>query len=423
MEQQDARELVLFDFDGTVVHLGTDYPRLRAELERLAEEAGIDKDGRTIYDLSLLLADDGRADQLVSDAELRGLERGHELPLGVELYRRYAETGADLAVVTHNTRKVVERFFQTRDLPAPAKIFDRRALGALKADSDALAEYVNGAASVVVVGDSHYDRALADRLGATFVDAGDELRGYYETRAGELDELALTYEHPEPYKRFFYETRFRAVLAALDPQPGDEILDVGCGSGLYTRVLAERGARVVATEFAPTPLALAKRNVGELGRDVEFRLEDAQALSLPAGRFDKVLLTEVIEHVPDPARAVAEAARVLRPGGVLAISTPSRFSPLNLAYGLKRRIRRYAFNEHLHEFTPTSFRRLLEERFEVERLEFANYVLPYPADELYLRAGSPGLGLLRRLEETLARTPVVRQLGWTMVARARTPLR
>jgi 2-polyprenyl-3-methyl-5-hydroxy-6-metoxy-1,4-benzoquinol methylase len=423
MAQQAAREVVLFDFDGTVVHLGTDYPRLRAELERLADEAGIDRDGRTIYDLSLLLADDARADELVAEAELRGLEHGHDLPVGVELYRQYAASGADLAVVTHNSREVVERFFLARDLPPPSKIFDRRALGARKAESDALAEYADGAASVVVVGDSDFDRALAERLGATFVDATDELRSYYETRAGELDELALTYEHPEPYKRFFYETRFGAVLAALEPQPGEEVLDVGCGSGVYTRVLAERGVRVTATEFAPTPLALAKRNIGALARQVEFRVEDAQALSLPEERFDRVLLTEVIEHVPDPDRAVAEAARVLRPGGILAISTPSRFSPLNLAYWLKRRIRRYAFNEHLHEFTPTSFRQLLEKRFDVERLDFANFVLPYPADELYLRLGSPALGVLERLERTLAETPVLRQLGWTMIARARKPPR
>ena len=304
-------------------------------------------------------------------------------------------------------------------MPPPAEIFDRRALGALKGESEAVADYARGAASVVVVGDSDFDRALAERLGATFVDATDELRAYYETRAGELDELALTYEHPEPYKRFFYETRFRAVLAALDPKPGEEILDVGCGSGLYTRVLVEHGANVTATEFAPTPSALAKRNVGPLGDDVDFRLEDAQALSLADERFDKVLLTEVIEHVPHPERAIAEAARVLRPGGVLAVSTPSRFSPLNLAYDVKRRVRRYGFNEHLHEFTPASFRRLVGEHLDVERLEFANFVLPYPADELYLRLGSPALGVLRRLEQALARVPVVRRLGWTMVVRAR----
>jgi 2-polyprenyl-3-methyl-5-hydroxy-6-metoxy-1,4-benzoquinol methylase len=415
MDAQAGRRLVLFDFDGTIVHLGTDYPRLRAELERLAGGTN----GGMIYDLSLQLADDPRADEAVVAAELAGLESGHELEAGLELYRRYDAAGAELAVVTHNSREVVEAFFAARDLAAPVKIFDRRALGAVKAESEALQEYVRGAASVVVVGDSEFDRALAERLDAAFVDVNDELRTYYETRAHDLDELALTYEHPEAYKRFFYRARFKPVLGALNPQPGEEILDVGCGSGAYTRELVQRGAKVTATEVAPTPLALAQRNLGDLAEQVDFRLEDAQALDLPDAAFDKVLLTEVIEHVPEPERAIAEAARVLRPGGVLVVSTPSRFSPMNLAYDLKRRVRRYGFNEHLHELTPGSFRRLVGGHFDVERLEYANFLLPYPADELYMRLGSPAVALLKLTEKALSQAPALRRLGWTMVIRAR----
>jgi SAM-dependent methyltransferase len=410
-----ARELVLFDFDGTIVHLGTDYRKLRADLERLADDAN----GSTIYDLSLHLADDPRADETVVRAELAGLEAGHEVEAGLELYRRYAAAGAELAVVTHNSREVVEAFFAARDIPAPSEIFDRRALGAVKAESRALPAYAEGATSVVVVGDSDFDRALARGLDASFVDVTDELRTYYETRAHDLDELALTYEHPEPYKRFFYGTRFRAVLDALDARPGEEILDLGCGSGAYTRELVERGATVVATEFAPTALALAERNLGDLADRADFRLEDAQSLTLPDATFDKALLTEVIEHVPAPGMAIAEAARVLRPGGLLVVSTPSRFSPLNLAYGVKRRIRGYGFNEHIHEFTPGSFHRMVSRHLRVEGLEFANFVLPYPADELYLRLGSPALAVLKLAEKALSRAPVLQRLGWTMVIRAR----
>jgi 2-polyprenyl-3-methyl-5-hydroxy-6-metoxy-1,4-benzoquinol methylase len=415
MDAPAGRRLALFDFDGTIVHLGTDYPRLRADLEQLAG----DGNGTSIYDLSLRLAGDPRADEIVVAAELAGLEAGRELEAGVELYRRYAEAGAELAVVTHNSREVVDAFFAARDLIAPVEIFDRRALGAIKAESEALLEYVRDADQVVVVGDSDFDRALAERLDASFVDVNDELGTYYEARAHDLDELALTYEHPEAYKRFFYRARFKAVLGALDPQPGEEILDVGCGSGAYTRELVQLGAKVTATEIAPTPLSLAERNLGDLAEQIDFRLEDAQALDLPDSAFDKVLLTEVIEHVPEPERAIAEAARVLRPGGVLVVSTPSRFSPMNLAYDVKRRVRRYGFNEHLHELTPGSFRRLVGEHFEVVRLEFANFLLPYPADELYRRLGSPAIALLKLTEKALSQAPVLRRLGWTMVIRAR----
>jgi 2-polyprenyl-3-methyl-5-hydroxy-6-metoxy-1,4-benzoquinol methylase len=412
-----GRPLVLFDFDGTLCRLETDYDRLRTDLEALGGRGG------GLLDLMLSLDDDPRARELVNQAELAGLHQGADVEAGVQLYRAFAADDATLAIVSHNGHAVIEAFLRDRRLPEPDVILDRRAMGGHKDASDAVPAYVESAGNdpVYVVGDSDSDRRLASRLGVTFLDVGDELRSYYESRAHELDELSATYEHPSPYKRFFYETRFRAVFDAVGAKPGEQILEVGCGSGRYTRELARTGALVTATEYAPSPLAQAERNVGELAPRVVFRLEDAQSLSFADASFDKVLLSEVIEHVSDPGRAVAEAARVLRPGGLLVVSTPSRFSPLNLAYGVKRRVRRYGFNEHLHELTPTSFRRLVGEHLDVESLEFANFVLPYPADEVYLRLGSPALGVLQRVEGLLAALPGLRRLGWTMVMRARKP--
>jgi HAD superfamily hydrolase (TIGR01549 family) len=410
VDEQTGRPLALFDFDGTLCRLATDYEALRAALEA--------QGGTGEGLLELILSVDGDA---ADRAELAGLEGGTDVEAGVQLYRAFAEEGA-VAVVSHNGRVVIEAFLRERGLPEPDAILDREALGGPKDESDAVPAYVETAGGpVYVVGDAESDRLLAARLGATFLDVADDLRAYYESRAHELDELALTYEHPAPYKRFFYGTRFRAVLDAIAPEPGERILEVGCGSGVYTRELAALGARVTATDYAPTPLAQARRNAGDLAAEVEFRVEDVQRLSLPDRSFDKVLMSEVVEHVPEPERAIAEAARVLRPGGLLVASTPSRFAPLNLAYGVKRRVRRYAFNEHLHELTPGSFRRLVAPHLDVERLEFANFVLPYPVDELYLRAGSPALAALELVERSLQRLPVARRLGWTMVLRARKP--
>jgi SAM-dependent methyltransferase len=402
MAQQAAPDLVLFDFDGTLFRLGTDWAGLRSELQALAREQGVETNGAGIFELALALD----ADETVARAELAGLDTGSTLDPGVELYRRYAESGVLLAVVTHNGREVVEAFFARRDLPAPAEIFDRRALGMIKSESQVLAAYARDASSVVVVGDSEHDRALAERLGAEFV---DPLQDYYDRKAGELDELAVTYESPIPYKRWFYGRRFEAVMEALDPQSRDDVLEVGCGSGYYTRALVQAGARVTATDLSPAYVEQARR----LAPEAAFLVEDAQYLSFPDESFDRVLMTEVVEHVPEPARAVEEAARVLRPGGVLALSTPSRRAPMNLAYALKRRIRGFEVNEHLHEFTPGELRELLAPRFELESFRRVNAVLPYPLDSVYMRLGSPALSVLQLAERGLGR------LGWTMVVRAR----
>ena len=75
------------------------------------------------------------------------------------------------------------------------------------------------------------------------------------------------------------------------------------------------GISLTAIELSPELLALARRRAAELGREVDLRLGDAQTLELADASFDTVICTLALCTIPDPARAVAEAHRVLRPGG------------------------------------------------------------------------------------------------------------
>ncbi len=104
--------------------------------------------------------------------------------------------------------------------------------------------------------------------------------------------------------------------------PGQRILDVGGGLGGSDRFLAaECGCRVAGVDLTESYVEAARHLTGEvgLGAQVEFHLGDATALPFPDGSFDGVLLQHCTMNIPDKGRLFGECARVLRPGGVLAL--------------------------------------------------------------------------------------------------------
>lgn len=110
-------------------------------------------------------------------------------------------------------------------------------------------------------------------------------------------------------------------LRALE---GLRLLDVGCGGGLLCEPLARMGAQVTGLDPADAALAVARTHAEASGLAIDYRAETVGALAARGERFDAVLAMEVIEHVPDPAGFVADCAAVLRPGGLLILSTLNR---------------------------------------------------------------------------------------------------
>ncbi len=129
----------------------------------------------------------------------------------------------------------------------------------------------------------------------------------------------------------------------LGLRPGERVLDLGCGGGRHAFEAARRGARVVALDAGAEEvaqvraMAYAMAEAGELaeGGSVVAVRGDARALPFPSGSFDRVVAAEVLEHIPEDQRAIGELARVLKPGGVLAVTVP-RFGPEALNWLLSR---------------------------------------------------------------------------------------
>lgn len=106
-------------------------------------------------------------------------------------------------------------------------------------------------------------------------------------------------------------------LAAAEP--GGAVVELGCGTGLYTAVYASRCDHVIATDISPPMVDAARRSLATLS-NVEVRLADAVATGLPQGSADVVVAVNLLHVVPHPAAVLAEARRLLRPGGVLLVA-------------------------------------------------------------------------------------------------------
>jgi ubiquinone/menaquinone biosynthesis C-methylase UbiE len=127
----------------------------------------------------------------------------------------------------------------------------------------------------------------------------------------------------------------RRSLALADVQPGERVLIPGCGTGLDFAHLPPE-AEIVAGDVAPGMVRAARAEADRLGTGVEVRTLDAHALDVPDASFDVVLLHLLLAVVPDPEAATQEAARVLRPGGRVAVF--DKFLPDGEAPSFGRRL-------------------------------------------------------------------------------------
>ena len=119
----------------------------------------------------------------------------------------------------------------------------------------------------------------------------------------------------------------------LGVQRGERLLDLGCGFGRHAFEAFRRGARVVALDRSDAELKDVRQTfaamveAGEAGTepgDSSAQVNgDGLNLPFPDGTFDRVIASEVLEHIPDDDGAIAELARVLRPGGTIAVTVPA----------------------------------------------------------------------------------------------------
>jgi ubiquinone/menaquinone biosynthesis C-methylase UbiE len=185
----------------------------------------------------------------------------------------------------------------------------------------------------------------------------ERLRRYWDKHARNYDKQMAFWE-----RRLFGDGR-QWVCA----QASGEVLEVAIGTGRNLPYYPA-GIRLTGIEFSPAMLELARRQADRLGLKVDLRLGDAQALELPDASFDTVVCTLSLCAIPDERQAVAEMARVLRPGGRLLLLDHVAAAPqwVRAVQWLLERVTRPLSEEHLRR------RPLLQvqaEGFRIERAE------------------------------------------------------
>ncbi len=141
---------------------------------------------------------------------------------------------------------------------------------------------------------------------------------------------------PEAYERYLVPALFapwaEQLVDAAEIAAGDRVLDAGCGTGVAARRAAERvgdAGAVVGLDVNEGMLDVAEGTATEGGASVEWRCGDVTDLPFPDGAFDAVLCQQALQFVTDPAAALREFRRVLRPGGRVAVSVwrPVEYNP------------------------------------------------------------------------------------------------
>ena len=208
-------------------------------------------------------------------------------------------------------------------------------------------------------------------------------------------------------------------------------LDCGCADGGYTNALVDAGAeRVVGTDVEEARIAKARlRWAGNPA--LTFEVAAAEQLPFADGSFDGVFLNEVLEHVHDEARSLAEIRRVLRPNGALAVLVPNRYFPFEghgLRVGMRRldvpvpilpwlpgRISRHFMRAR--NYWPSEARSLVE----LQGFEVIGQESVFPVFEVFAWLPRGAVRWYVRNLPRIERIPFVRRFGVSTLVAARKP--
>jgi len=198
--------------------------------------------------------------------------------------------------------------------------------------------------------------------------------------------------HASPEMAARVETLYQTLAAVLGNKAGAalDVADIGCGPGLQALLWGRHGHRATGVDISEAFIKAARERAAGEGQAVRYEVGSATALPLETASQDVCLVPELLEHVEDWRGVLGEATRVLRPGGLLYLSTANWLCPVQNEFTLP-----------LYSWYPPPLKRRYERLARTTRPEIANYAT-YPAVNWFsyygLRRHLVGLGFARVLD-------------------------
>ena len=182
-----------------------------------------------------------------------------------------------------------------------------------------------------------------------------ELREMYDQEAADYDALYHT-----PAGQYFMNRKIDTMLKLAAFPQGSHLLEVGCASGVYTFALARLGFQMTGLDLSPECVRIGTQKAERVGLPhINFTVGDAEALSqIEDNTFDGVISFSVLRYVPDPAKAIREIYRVLRPGGMAVVDFPNKRSPW---FTFLKPLLTGQTHIHDHQYTTGQIQRMLQD--------------------------------------------------------------
>jgi 2-polyprenyl-3-methyl-5-hydroxy-6-metoxy-1,4-benzoquinol methylase len=201
-----------------------------------------------------------------------------------------------------------------------------------------------------------------------------------ESERGRLDEAGFpAYSHPSPLINWLFWQRLHTAMRYIEEHgPYEKVLDFGCGSGVMLSFLAQHSRHVMAMDIDLVPLERVKRHI-PLGENVDVL--DAKQIpvsQLAPKSFDLVNALDVLEHVDNLPRTLAELLNLLKPGGQLVVSGPTE----NILYQIGRKLAGPEYSGDYHERGIAEIKRELARLARVRQI--ATLYWPVPLFEVFV---------------------------------------